>query len=471
MSHDSSHEPSANDVRRTVRRFEEMLATSATVFFDLSDFELLIDHYTGQQDYPHALRACEMALEQYPFSADLLIDKAQILAMLSRTTEALRLIDEVAELEPNNPDVAVTRGIIYSQRSEFGRAVEFFEQGLAQSGDDHGRDDVEFNLGLAYQHWGKPRAAARHYQQSLKLNPANESAAHELLQCWALSDELGNAPAFFQTFVDTDPFSARAWFNLGLAHFRLENNDDAHDAFEYATFTDADFHAAFGYLGQTLVLRGDYRSALDAFDQSFPTGQPTAEALCNLGECHEKLQEWTEAKRYYQRALELDPETDEAWFGLGMVLAGQERWFEALHYMRKALSLYDESGEYWLGLARCEYLVGNIVSALDAYEHATAADPASAEAWVGWASVLFEQGHHEEAADLVKTALETAPDDAELNYRAAAYLLAAGRYREAYTYLENALLLDFDKHPMLFEYLPALASQPTLLRLIDQYRK
>ena len=471
MPQDSSHEPSANDVRRTVRRFEEMLATHAAVFFDLSDFELLIDHYTGLQDYPQALRVCETALDQYPFSVDLLIDKAQVLAMLSRTADALRLIDEVAEREPENPDVAVTRGIIYSQRGEFGRAVECFQQGLTQSGDDHGRDDVEFNLALAYQHWGKPRAAARHYQRALRLNPANENAAHELLQCWELSDELASAPTFFQHFVDEDPFSARAWFNLGLAQLRLDNTDAAHDAFEYATLTDANFHAAYGYLGQTLVVRNEHRAALDAFGQSFPAGQPTTEALCNLGECHEKLGEWLDAKRYYQRALEMDQQTDEAWFGLGMVLAGQEHWYEALHYIRKALSLYDDSGEYWLGLARCEYEVGNVVSALDAYERATTADPASTEAWVGWASVLFEQGHYEEAADLVKAALDAAPDDAELHYRACAYLLAAGRYRDAYVYLENALLLDFEKHSLLFEYFPTLAAQPPLLRLIDQYLK
>lgn len=471
MHNDPSSEPSANEVRRTVRRFEEMLATHAAVFFDLSDFELLIDHYTGCQEYDQALRACETALEQYPFSADLLIDKAQVLAMLSRTAEALRLIDTVAEREPANPDVAITRGIIYSQRADFERAVAFFQEGLAQSGPDAERDDVQFNLGLAYQHWGKPRAAARHYQQALRLNPANESAAHELLQCWELSDELIAAPGFFQEFVDADPFAARAWFNLGLAHLRLENTDAAHDAFEYATLTEKDFSAAYGYLGQTLVLRNDFRGALEAFGHSFPAGHPTTEALCNLGECHEKLREWADAKRYYQRALEMDQQTDEAWFGLGMVLAGQERWYEALHYIRKALNLYDESGEYWLGLARCEYQVGNVVSALEAYERATTADPASAEAWVGWAAVLFEQGHYEEAADLVKAALEAAPEDAELHYRACAYLLAAGRYRAAYEYLENGLLLDFEKHPVLFEYFPTLASQPTLLRLIEQYRK
>jgi len=468
--HNDPSEPSANEVRRTVRRFEQMLATRAAVFFDLSDFELLIDHYTGRQEYDHALRACEAALEQYPFSSDLLIDKAQLLAMTGRPGEALRLIDEVGEREPTNPDVAVTRGLIFVQRAEFDRSIDHFRQALELGGEE-GRDDIHFNIGLAYQHWNKPRAAARAYQDALRINPANEAAAFELLHCLEQCEQLASATSFFQEFVDRDPYSARAWFNLGLLRLRLEDPDGAHEAFEYATLIEPGFHQAFGYLGQARVLRGDHRAALEAFGQSFPAGEPTAEALCNLGECHEKLLEWTQAKQHYQRALEMDPEADEAWFGLGMVLCGQERWFEALHYIRKALSFYDDSGEYWLGLARAEYQVGNVISALEAFERATHADPASADGWVGWAAILYEQGHFEEAADLVRTALETQPENAELHYRACAYLLSAGRYREAYSYLENALVLDFERHTLLFEYLPELASQPTLLRLIDQYRK
>lgn len=469
MHHDPT-EPDADEVRRTVLRFEEMLTTHAAVFFDLSDFELLIDHYSNRQEYDRALHACETALEQYPFSSELLIDKAQLLAMMNRTVEAMRLIDEVAEREPTNPDVAVTRGLIFTQRAAFADAVDYFKKGLELSG-DLDRDDIHFNLGLAYQHWGRPRAAAKSYKESLKINPTNESAAYELLHCLELADQIGEAEPFFQEFVDRDPYSARAWFNLGLVRFRLEHNDAAHEAFEYATLIDHDFHQAHSYLGQTRVLRGDWRAALDAFSHSFATGEPTAEALCNMGECHEKLHEWAPAKQYYQRALELSPEADEAWFGLGMVLCEQERWYEALHYIRKAIGLYDGSGEYWLGLGRAEYQIGNVVSALEAFERATTADPASAEAWVGWATILYEQGHYEEAADLVRTALEAQPEDAELHYRACAYLLAAGRYRDACTYLEQALVLDFERHPVLFEYLPELASQPTLLKLIDQYRK
>ena len=73
--------------------------------------------------------------------------------------------------------------------------------------------------------------------------------------------------------------------------------------------------------------------------------------------------------------------------------------------------------------------------------------------------------------ELVENAIEVQPDEAELYYRMCAYLLSAGKYKQAYNYLENALILDFDKHYLLFDYFPELESQKALARLIDQYRK
>jgi tetratricopeptide (TPR) repeat protein len=84
---------------------------------------------------------------------------------------------------------------------------------------------------------------------------------------------------------------------------------------------------------------------------------------------------------------------------------------------------------------------------------------------------LYEQGNYDEATDIILNAIELQPDEAELYYRACAYLLSAGKYREAYNYLENALILDFEKHKLLFEFFPELESQRALARLIDQYRK
>ncbi|MBC6990939.1 MULTISPECIES: tetratricopeptide repeat protein [Hymenobacter] len=457
-----------DEVLDTVRRFERMVAHNEPVFFDLADFENIIDHYTSNTLYDKALQACEAAIAQYPFSTELLIDRSQVLAMKGEYIAAAQQIEDVAQLDPDNPDVAVTRGIIATQKGQFSEAVAFFQQAVERAPD---RDDIYFNLGLAYQSWQKFKSAAKYYKQSLRLNPDNDIAVQELLYCLEVSERLEKNLDFFRHFTDQDPYSALAWYNLGQAYYRAGKYDEAVVAFEYAILIDAKFYDAHGFLASTYVSQLKYREGIEEFKLSYAEGEPTAEALCNIGECHEKLAEWDQARRNYQRAIDLEPDMDEAWFGIGIVLNAQERWFEAIHFFRKAVSLYEESVEYWLALAAAEYQVGNVVSAIEAYERASQVAPDSKDAWLNWSIILYEQGNFEGAIDLMRNAVEIQPGEAELHYRLCAYLLAAGRYREAYQYLENALVLDFDKHRLLFEFFPELESQRALTRLIEQYRK
>jgi len=99
-----------------IRKFENMLANNESVFFDLADFEFIIDHYTTNFNYTKAIEACNTAINQYPFSTDLQIDKSQILAMAGDFAEALEIIKKLELSEPENADVLMTHGIIYTQQ-------------------------------------------------------------------------------------------------------------------------------------------------------------------------------------------------------------------------------------------------------------------------------------------------------------------------------------------------------------------
>ena len=141
------------------------------------------------------------------------------------------------------------------------------------------------------------------------------------------------------------------------------------------------------------------------------------------------------------------------------------------YFFRKAIQLNPDVAGYWLGLAHAEAQVGNMVSAMEAYEHAANLDSASPEVWVEWSLLHYEQGDYEKAVDLINEGIDELPEEAELYYYATAYLINAGKYKEAFQYLENALLLGYDQHPMLFEFFPELETQKALYKIIDQHRR
>jgi tetratricopeptide (TPR) repeat protein len=152
-------------------------------------------------------------------------------------------------------------------------------------------------------------------------------------------------------------------------------------------------------------------------------------------------------------------------------LSYQEKYLEAAHFLKRAIKLNNEDSAYWHALAEAECKLGNIVSSIEAYEEANFLDPENLEIYLDWSMVYFEQGDFDRAVALMQSAIEAVPHDAMGYYRLVAYLIEAGRYKQAFSYLENALILNFQKHEVLYEFFPRLETQKALFKIIDQYRK
>ena len=142
------------------------------------------------------------------------------------------------------------------------------------------------------------------------------------------------------------------------------------------------------------------------------------------------------------------------WYGTGNCLAKQDKWFEAIHFLNKALKLDSENPTYWKAVADVEIKVGNIISGCDAYEEASYLDPKNIWIWLNWSMVYYDLGDFNKSIEIILTGMEHNPDDSNLYYRITAYLIASGKFKEAFNYLENALILDFDNHTVLFEFFP-----------------
>ncbi|NJM93574.1 MAG: hypothetical protein HC842_01940 [Cytophagales bacterium] len=140
-------------------------------------------------------------------------------------------------------------------------------------------------------------------------------------------------------------------------------------------------------------------------------------------------------------------------------------------FFNKALKLDQENQEYWLCVAEAEYKIGNLSSSIDAYEEALMLDDTCLDAWLDLSYIYFERGDYQKAIELIVKSLDALPEEAELYYRATVYLIHAAQFKQAFNFLENALILDFDKHSVLFEFFPKLETQKALFKIIEQFRK
>jgi len=425
-----------------VRRFEENLRKNSSSFFDIDAFETIIDHYLETSKFKKALAAVNQAMDQYPFSTELISVKAQILSNLEEYDEALDLLEKARNLHPTDVEIYLSIGSILSLQGKHADAIGVYEQVLSFAEEE--RDEIYYNIGLAYQSIEKYEEAIEAYKQSIEVNISHEGSLYELAYCLDVVGQLDGSLSYYKKFIDEDPFSAAAWYNLGIVCNKLERYEEAVEAYEYALAIDENFASAYFNMGNTFMNLEQYTKALDAFRKTIEIEGPSPEVYCCLGAAYENLGQYDLGLKYFQKSTKLDPLYDEAWFGAGSCLEKQEKWYQALHFFNKAIKISNDNSEYWKAAAHAEYKIGNIISSISAYEEASILGPTDKEIWLNWSFIYYEQGEHEKAAEVLLQGMEEIPHEPEFFYRMTVYLIEAGKFKEAWKPFElrlNALSL------------------------------
>ena len=457
-----------DELNTLIKTFEKHLKNHTLEFYQIEQLEEIISHYMELGKNKMALKACSIAIDQYPYSTSLMIEKAQILSNLEKFDKSMEILDTAMALQPNDPEIFTMKGNLYLVQGLYEKAIKNYQKAIPLSED---KADLHYQIGLAYQNAFKYNKAIEYYKKAIEIDIIHENALYELAYCLDITEQLEHSISYYKKFIDQDPYSHYAWYNLGIVFNKLGKFDEAINAYEYATLIDDNFGSAFFNLGNSYMSLEKYTQAIGAYKKTLEIEGACAETYCSLAETYEKLEHLDLAVKYYQKAVKIDSFYDEAWFGVGKCLASQSKWYEAIHFLNRALKLDCENYIYWKKVAEAEYHVGNLVSSLDAYEEASMLNPEDLEIILDWSYVYYEQGEYQKALDIILNSLSDLPDEADLYYRATAYLLALGKYKEAYNQLENALVLNYDKHVDLLEFFPKLETQKALFRIIDQFRK
>ncbi len=455
---------------KSVKTFEESMLKGETPFLDVAVYEIIVHFYLEHAKFNKALKAATLGYEQHMFSSEMMILKATALLSKGFFEQAEELIDKAELYQPNDLDTILLRVQYLSLQEQYEDAKKYLEERLLYA-DVEDRSELYLAMGGILQDWGRYEEAIDFYRKTLEIDTNQEEAIYDLSYCLDITERQEEGIVYFQEILDKDPYSYHSWFCLGVLYFKLELNDKSKDAYEFAIAINDNFAPAHFNLGEVLLFEEDYENGLEHFNKALSVEGPSPDIYYSIAFCMEKLAKFSKAIEFYQKASKINVFYDEAYYGIGRCLEAQDKHYEAIHFYGKAIKLDQHNPSYWLAKADAEYRTGNITSCIEAYQEASVLDPSNPEIWKNWSFVHFESGNFVEAYDLILAGIEELPEDADLYYWAVIYLLNAGKYKEAFNYLENALILDFEKHLILFEYFPRLETQKALYKIIDQYRK
>jgi tetratricopeptide (TPR) repeat protein len=119
-----------DDALTLVSRFEEMVKAETLYYFDVHEFESIIDHYIEKSNLSEAVKVSNIANKQHPAAISLQIKKAQILVDRGQHLEALAILKKVQSIESTNKEIFLLKGNIYNLLGKHHSAKIQFDQAL-----------------------------------------------------------------------------------------------------------------------------------------------------------------------------------------------------------------------------------------------------------------------------------------------------------------------------------------------------
>lgn len=450
-----------------VKRFESMLRKNEHIFFDVYEFEDIIDFYFEKDNLNQSNLALKYAIELHPGSAPLLLRQAMYYASKNEQAKTLKILKKIDRFESQDPDFIYAKGSIFSQLKMHQKSIDEYRK-LIDNWDDPA--EIFINLAVEHQSLNEFEIAVDYLKKALATEPDNQSILYELGYCYEMLNQTQNAITFFNQFISEYPYSDTAWFNLAIAYSNLGLFEKSIEAYDYVIAINPELISAYFNKANALVEIERFQDAIDVFRELLIIDESDAMIYYYIGECYEKMFEWNSAIDNYNQAIAIDELIAEAWVGLGVVYEELNKPMQAMAFYEKAVELEPINSEYWYMLGDLQLKLNNISEALESYNKVSELDAKNIDIWLDISEIHFTNLDYVYAINSVIEGISYQKNNASLMYRLSVYLYYNGQIRESLLRFEQALSLDFDKHPEFFDFAPELLGDRLFNDLIDLYK-
>lgn len=449
-----------------VKRYEAMVKTNRVAYFDVHEYEKMVDHYILQDRSEDAISVLRIARKQHPNSSELTIKKAEIELFSGRYSDALDDLTSVEAVEKNNPDFYLVKGKTLIACGNTKEALRMFDLVLTKCGDQP--LDMLFEVVAILEEHNEFELACVYLKKGQKIDPDNIQIYGELGFVEEKLNKTEEAIDAYVNMLDADPFLPFGWSNLGTLYAKLGQNDKAIEAFDYAIALEPD--APFSYFSKANALANCARftEALVVFFEYAQMEEDTGMAMCCIGECYEKLEDFDNAGIYYRKSLESDPDNSDALYGLAVVELENDNVEVSYDLATRAIELDANIPEYWFGLGKLNMRLDKPDEAKAAFETAVALDPLDFESWL-ILSEIFADESLPTGIEIIQRGLKENSDIAALHFRLGAYYYILGNISESLVEFEAGLVLDSESVEDFFEFCIEAVHNPDFIQILEKY--
>jgi len=469
MFDDDFNEDEWGGIEDTLRRYEQLKRGEGAMLNE-EEFERVIEHYFQNSNEEQALLACDIARTWYPFSASVLLLRAEILAQAQKYGQALTALDEMEQYDIKNIDAVLLRADILMSQFRHAQAAQWLEQ---QADEFTGKEKIELLLELSdvYDENEDFDEVFNTLKKIVAIDRRNEEALQKICFWSEFTGRLEESVALHTQLTDEDPFNALAWFNLGAAWQGLKLYEKSLDAYQYCIAIDDKFEFAYRNMADAYMRLKQYDKALDVLEKHLEISRPEDVIFEAMGYCWEKRKDYTRARQYYRQASQLNPQDDGIFFKIGETYTREKQWEKAIKSFSVALHLNKDNASYCMAIGNCLMELDVKSEALVCYLNAVRLKPDNKSTWISLIRGLYLAGYHDEVIVQTQVAREHCGEKGEFFYYHAAALMEMGKVKEAMLQLEKGLTAAPGKIKQFTELNPDYLKRTTITEMIARHKK
>jgi tetratricopeptide (TPR) repeat protein len=452
----------------SLNKFKAMLHGDSPQFFDVQEFEDIIEYYTEQQNYKYADQAIRYANILHPNTSTFKLKESRLLIEKGAIKKAIRLLNETEPFEHQNFELFFLKGIAYFTNGEQYMAKENFELAISLCEAEE-REDLLYQIAINLLQLEEQEKAIHYLLEAYAVNSSNLLVIYEIACTYEMLGEYSLSSEFYKKYLEIEPFAEAIWNALGTSLAEENKIEEAIEAFEYALAINPMYTSPYLNKASMYIKYGKVKKAIQIYNELLPLDINNAQVYYLIGECHEKNSNLVLALEYFKKAKTIDETFSDAWFGIGTILAQFQKHKECIKYFEKAISYDDENPDYWYNAGVAYAKLNKINKSVEAFENVVRLDKFDTEAWVELSKLFVENKKYSDAIQVLNRAYQHNYDNANVNFALSRTYFLDKQVELAVKYFEKGIELDFAQHEDLLKELPCLLEQEQFIDLIKKH--
>src|SRR5882724_6450275 len=432
------------DFRELLKQYENLRSGKNHSFLDEESFEKIIDYYDEQENISEALEACELAIEQYPYSSGLLIKKSDLLLSSQQYHKALKVLEQAELLGKGDINLYILKTDAYLALDQQEKAVELLKEALL-SFEGEERIELLFELADVYDDYEEFDKVFDCLKLVLEDDANNEEALYKICFWTDFTGRNEESIRLHQQIIDEFPYNELAWFNLAAAYQGLKLYEKAIDAYQYAITIDEKFDYAYRNMGDAYIRLKKYKEAIEALERVVELSKPENVIYEAIGHCYDRMKNYAQARFYYRKASHLRLDDSKIFYKIACTYFNEGQWESCVKQLEHAMRIHHLQGRYNLLLGECKISLGLFKEAVQYFSNVVRVRPRNIAGWEALIRCLYKAEYFDEAMEQVQAALHITNGKPLFMFYKAAILFSAGKTKEAVLQLEKSM----DRSPKL----------------------